>query len=114
MLNPRLRIVTLRLLEQEYAELENLCVQENARCLSDLARAALRRLTEREDSKGLHARIEAVRAALQKLHLELEKANGGAAKTPVVKPWPLDTEREWPKQSQAASGIRRATVTIKH
>ena len=85
--NRRSKIITLRLLEKEYADLQSLCMSEGSRSLSDLARYALRRLKERGDTDEMQARIDLLREAIHKLDRELmrlsserenENANGAA------------------------------------
>jgi hypothetical protein len=71
-LKRRTRIISFRLLEDEYRELENMCISQGIRSISDLARAALCRLA----SEGVKQADEMLEDELCKLKTRVEDLDG--------------------------------------
>ena len=73
-LNPRSRMISVRLSEEEYAALRRLCSVTGARSVSDLTRDAMRVLlkgTNREDALGIH--VDEFRSQMRSLDRKIEQ-----------------------------------------
>jgi Arc/MetJ-type ribon-helix-helix transcriptional regulator len=73
-LNPRSRMISVRLSEEEYAALRRLCSVTGARSVSDLTRDAMRVLlkgTNREDVLGIH--VDEFRSQMRSLDRKIEQ-----------------------------------------
>ena len=73
-LNPRSRMISVRLSEEEYSALRRLCKTTGARSVSDMTRNAMRSLLEakhREDVVGIHA--EEFRSQMKDLDRKIEQ-----------------------------------------
>ena len=73
-LNPRSRMISVRLSEREYAALKRLCSVTGARSVSDLARDAMRVLlssTSHDEVPGVH--MEEFRTQMRSLDRKIEK-----------------------------------------
>jgi len=70
-LNRRTRVISIRLSDEEYEQLRDLCLSKGVDTISDLARSAMKHLIARE--KGLESPVfatsvsEVARAALQQI-----------------------------------------------
>ena len=73
-LNPRSRMISVRLSEEEYSALRRLCTVTGARSVSDLTRDAMRVLlrgTTREDVLGIH--VDEFRSQMRSLDQKIEQ-----------------------------------------
>ncbi len=73
-LNPRSRMISIRLSEEEYIAVRRLCSATGARSVSDLARDAMRVLiksTGREDVLGIH--VDEFRSQMRNLDRKIEQ-----------------------------------------
>jgi len=73
-LNPRSRMISVRLSEEEYSALRRLCTVTGARSVSDLTRDAMRVLLKsstREDVLGIH--IDEFRSQMRSLDQKIEQ-----------------------------------------
>ena len=73
-LNPRSRMISIRLSEEEYSALRRLCSVTGARSVSDLTRDAMRALlngSERKDGPGSH--VEEFRAEIRGMDRKIEQ-----------------------------------------
>jgi hypothetical protein len=73
-LNPRSRMISVRLSEEEYAALRRLCLVTGARSVSDLTRDAMRVLlngANREDVLGIH--VDEFRSQMRSLDRKIEQ-----------------------------------------
>jgi Arc/MetJ-type ribon-helix-helix transcriptional regulator len=73
-LNPRSRMISIRLSEEEYSAVRRLCSATGARSVSDLARDAMRVLiksTGREDILGIH--VDEFRSQMRNLDRKIEQ-----------------------------------------
>ena len=73
-LNPRSRMISVRLSEEEYSALRRLCTVTGARSVSDLTRDAMRVLlksSNREDVLGIH--IDEFRSQMRSLDQKIEQ-----------------------------------------
>jgi len=77
MLKARSRMISIRLSEDEYSALVNLCAASGARSISDLARDAMRLLTNGPNEDHL-SRFNAhgLQAQIQLLNQRIEELNG--------------------------------------
>lgn len=74
--NPRTRLVSFRLSEEEYESLRKASLSRGARSISDYARAALCRLLESPPGSGddgLEAKVIQLDEQMQQLSLELHR-----------------------------------------
>lgn len=91
MLKARSRMISIRLSEDEYSSLVNLCATSGARSISDLARDAMRMLASGPNDGHLpkfHA--ESLQAQIQLLNQRIEELNGRILAGPG---WDLGTKR---------------------
>ena len=73
-LNPRSRMISVRLSEEEYSALRNLCSVTGARSVSDLTRDAMRVLLDssgREKAESIH--VDEFRAQMRSLDTKIEQ-----------------------------------------
>ena len=73
-LNPRSRMISVRLSEEEYSALRRLCTVTGARSVSDLTRDAMRvllRNSTREDVLGIH--VDEFRSQMRSLDQKIEQ-----------------------------------------
>ena len=73
-LNPRSRMISIRLSEEEYSAFKRLCLVAGARSVSDLTRDAMRMLlngTNREDVLGIH--VDEFRSQMRSLDRKIEQ-----------------------------------------
>jgi Arc/MetJ-type ribon-helix-helix transcriptional regulator len=73
-LNPRSRMISVRLSEEEYSALRRLCSATGARSVSDFTRDAMRVLlngTSREDVLGVH--VDEFRTHMKNLDRKIEQ-----------------------------------------
>jgi len=73
-LNPRSRMISVRLSEEEYSALRRLCTVTGARSVSDLTRDAMRVLlksSNREDVLGIH--VDEFRSQMRSLDQKIEQ-----------------------------------------
>ena len=73
-LNPRSRMISIRLSEEEYSALRRLCSVTGARSVSDLTRDAMRALlngTERRDAVGIE--VDEFRAEIRGMDRKIEQ-----------------------------------------
>ncbi|HUV70438.1 MAG TPA: hypothetical protein VMW15_12295 [Terracidiphilus sp.] len=73
-LNPRSRMISVRLSEEEYSALRRLCSVTGARSVSDLTRDAMRVLlksTSREEVLGIH--VDEFRTQMRSLDRKIEQ-----------------------------------------
>jgi hypothetical protein len=73
-LNPRSRMISVRLSEEEYSALRRLCTVTGARSVSDLTRDAMRVLlngTTREGVLGVH--VDEFRSQMRSLDQKIEQ-----------------------------------------
>ena len=73
-LNPRSRMISIRLSEEEYSALRRLCSVTGARSVSDLTRDAMRALldgSERKDAAGSH--VDEFRAEIRGMDRKIEQ-----------------------------------------
>ena len=76
--NPRSRMISIRLSEEEYVTLKHLCTTTGARSVSDLARDAMRVVlngANRDDVLGL--RLDEFRSQLKSLDRKIDKLTAG-------------------------------------
>jgi hypothetical protein len=75
-LTVRSRMISIRLSEDEYSALMNLCASSGARSVSDLARSALRSLAGGgENGHNFQALTDGLLAEIQVLNRKLEELN---------------------------------------
>ena len=73
-LNPRSRMISIRLSEEEYSALRRLCSVTGARSVSDLTRDAMRALlngSERKDAAG--SQVDEFRAEIRGMDRKIEQ-----------------------------------------
>ena len=74
-LNPRSRMISIRLSEEEYSAVRRLCSATGARSVSDLARDAMRVLIKksasRDDVLGIH--VDEFRSQMRNLDQKIEQ-----------------------------------------
>lgn len=73
-LNPRSRMISVRLSEEEYAALRRLCSVTGARSVSDLTRDAMRVLlngASRDEKLGIH--VDEFRSQMRNLDRKIEQ-----------------------------------------
>jgi Arc/MetJ-type ribon-helix-helix transcriptional regulator len=73
-LNPRSRMISVRLSEEEYSALRRLCSASGARSVSDLTRDAMRALlngTSRSEVLGIH--VDEFRTQMRSLDRKIEQ-----------------------------------------
>ena len=78
-LKRRSRIVSFRLLEDEYRALENCCVSEGIRSISDLARSAVCRMIRRGNEsvdQTLEEELGKLKGRMEGLDSELRRLGG--------------------------------------
>ena len=76
-LNPRSRMISVRLSEEEYSALRRLCTVTGARSVSDLTRDAMRVLlksSNREDGLGIH--VDEFRSQMRSLDQKITACGG--------------------------------------
>lgn len=70
----RSRMISVRLSEEEYSALVNLCVSNGARSVSDVARDAMRMLLRRDKNKNnSHSEVNGIDAQIRSLNQRIEE-----------------------------------------
>lgn len=75
MLNPKSKMISIRLSDVEYEGLRNLCVSQGARSVSDLAREAMSRLIEGKPTvpvAALEARVRELQERLEQVEARID------------------------------------------
>ncbi len=91
---PRTRTIGVRLSEEEYSSLERYCVENGARCISDLARTAIFSLVNRAHRENMSAsvvrtrlrQVKELEQKLARLTTELASLKAGIALVPAAEP----------------------------
>jgi hypothetical protein len=69
----RSRMISVRLSEEEYAELRHLCLLTGARSVSDLTRDAMRSVLKRTNPDGSTGNLDEVLAGMKDLEKKVER-----------------------------------------
>lgn len=73
-LKRRSRMISFRVSEDEYAGLKNLCVNEGARSVSDIARDAVHRLIAKKSSPNpLESVVQVLQIRIEALDMEVKR-----------------------------------------
>jgi hypothetical protein len=77
----RSRMISFRLSEDEYASLRNLCENEGARSVSDLARDAVHRLIVKDSETDVVVTLRALEGRLDTLDLQVQRLSMAAGES---------------------------------
>jgi len=82
-LKRRSRMISFRLSEDEYASLRNLCENEGARSVSDLARDAVHRLIVKDSETDVAVTLRALQGRVDTLDLQVQRLSMAAGQPGV-------------------------------
>jgi hypothetical protein len=73
-------MISFRLSEEEYASLRNLCENEGARSVSDLARDAVHRLIVKDSEIDVAVTLRALQGRIDSLDLQVQRLSMAASR----------------------------------
>jgi hypothetical protein len=82
-LKRRSRMISFRLSEDEYASLRNLCENEGARSISDLARDAVHRLMQKDSETQVETVLRALEGRMDTLDLQVQRLSVAVGEVPA-------------------------------